>query len=292
MSLLDGFEHIVEQDVPLAPHTRLRIGGMAAYFAQPNNLEELCGLIERFHKNEIPIRTIGKGSNVLVPDEGFGGLVIHLSAPAFCQMEVKENGLVCGGGIQLSHMISTAAAEGFSGPEQLVGIPGTVGGALHENTSSHAGNIGAWVKKATVVTATGQVIERDEDDLNFAYRESSLSELAIVSAEFEFSSEPKEDLVKRMQKQWILSKSRQPMMDERCAFVFKDHGGMAIEKILERVDLVGASVGDVSVSDRHSNYFVAEEGAKSADFLKLVELVRSQVHEKTEIELDLGVDVW
>ncbi len=292
MSLLDGFEHIVEENVPLAPLTRLRLGGMAHYLAEPTNQTELESLVQRFHQAGVPIKVLGAGGNVLIPDEGFGGLVIQLSAPAFTEIAVEGNRIVCGGGVQLSHFVSVAVREGFSGPEQLVGIPGTVGGALHLNTSAHGENIGTWTRKATAVTGKGDVVVREAADLNFSYRKSSLTELAIISAEFEFESEPAEALLKRMQKLWIARKAKQPMLDEPCAYVFKDHGGSTASQLLEQAGIQGIRVGGVEISDRDPNFIVARENATSSDFLKLVELVKAQVHERLEIELELSVDVW
>ena len=117
MSLLSGFEHIVREDEPLAPFTRLNIGGSAKYFAEPTNREELIGLVKRFSSHDLPIRLIGSGSNLLVRDEGVPGLVIHLGAPEFCQISVTDKGLKTGGGARLSQFVSTAVREGFAGPE-------------------------------------------------------------------------------------------------------------------------------------------------------------------------------
>lgn len=292
MSLLEGFEHIVQENVPLAPLTRLRLGGMAHYLAQPTSKEELVGLVQRFHQAEVPIKILGNGANVLVPDEGFGGLVVQLSAPAFCEISVDGNRMVAGGGVQLSHFVSVAVREGFAGPEQLVGIPGTVGGSLHLNTSVHGGNIGTWTRQATVITAKGELLVREVNDLNFSYRKSSLTELAIVGAAFEFEKETPEVLGKRMQKLWIVRKARQPMLDEACAYVFKDHGGTGASSLLEEAGIQGIRVGGVEISDRDPNFFIAHEDATAADFLKLVELVKAQVHERLNVALELSVDVW
>lgn len=292
MNLIEGFEHIVEENVPLAPFNRLRLGGLAAYFAQPTNSQELGKLIERFSQQSIPIKLLGSGSNVLIPSEGFGGLVISLSAPEFSEIRVKGPRVIAGGGAQLPHFVSVAVREGFAGPEQLVGIPGTVGGSLHLNTSAQGGNIGTWVRQATVLTSKGEVITRQAADLNFSYRRSSLNELAIVAAEFEFESEPSATLVKRMQKLWIVRKSKQPRLDEPCAYVFKDHGGSTASQLLEQAGVQGLRVGGIEISDRDPNFFVARENATSGDFLKLVDVVKTQVAERLSIDLETGVDVW
>ena len=203
MSLLSGYEHIVRENEPLAPFTRLKIGGVAEYFAEPTNNEELTGLVKQFSEANLPIRLIGSGTNLLINDTGVKGLVIHLAAPDFCTIAVNENRITVGGGTRLSHFVATAVREGLSGPEQLVGLPGTIGGALHNNTDAHGVDIGTWVESAEVLTRAGERITREKESLSFSYRQSSLSELVILKAEFVLEKEPPENLTKAMQKLWI-----------------------------------------------------------------------------------------
>lgn len=292
MSLFAGLEHVVQQDVPLASFNSLRIGGNAAYFAVPTSPSELQEVVRRARAAGLPMRVLGDGANVLISSQGWHGLVIQLSAPDFTAISVTPNGLSVGGGTKLAHFVSMAAREGFKGPEQLVGIPGTIGGALHVNTSTTGGNIGAWVKQATVLTAAGEVLVRKREQLNFSYRQSSLNELAIIAAEFEFEREPSELVVRRMQKLWIVRKSKQPLLDEPCAYVFKDHGGSTATQVLTKAGAQGMKSGAVEISDRDPNFFVARQGATSADFLDLVAKTKQQVSERLAIDLELAVDVW
>lgn len=292
MGLFDGLEHIVRENEPLAGFTRLRIGGVAEYFGEPTNLDELLELIRRAAAEGLPIRLIGGGSNLLVSDEGVPGLVLHLSAPAFSQIRVEDQQLVVGGGAALSHFISTAVREGFSGPEQLVGIPGSVGGALHENTGTSNADISSWVQTVSVVTRTGEKLVRKPDEMNFAYRQSSLNELVILEASFQFERESPADLTRRMQKLWIMRRARQPMSQENAAYVFKDHGGEAAGKLIDLAGLKGTRIGQVQISDRDSNFIVAESGAKSDDVLRLIELIASRVHDRLAIKLEQGLRVW
>ena len=292
MELTEGFEHIVRKNEPLAGLTRLRLGGVAEYFAEPTNVDELVGLIKRFNEHELPIRMIGNGSNIVIRDEGVPGLVIHLSAPEFCKIEVNGNKISAGGGTQLSHFVSTAVREGLSGPENFAGLPGTVGGALHSNADANGVSIGTWVQSAMVVTRTGEVLARSRNEMNFAYRQSSLSELAIVSAEFEFEQESADELTKRLQKLWIVQRANQPSYAENAAYIFKDHGGESASKLIEQAGLKGTRVGDVEISERDANYFVAGPNATCDEVVRLVELVRSQVNERLEIDLQPGITIW
>jgi UDP-N-acetylmuramate dehydrogenase len=292
LSLTSGFEHIVRENEPLAAHTSLKLGGAAQYFAEPTSADELVALVKRCADDQIPVRLLGGGSNLLVRSEGVEGCVILLSAPEFSQIKVEGNTMTAGGGAKLSHFIATAAREGFSGPEQLVGIPGTVGGALHNNTGHHGVDFGSWVQSAQVLTRDGQIATRDSDALSFSYRQSSLTELVILEGKFTFDTEPADELTRRMQKLWIVRRAAQPESDENSAYMFKDHGGESASKLIADVGLSGESVGAVHVSDRDPNFFVANPGATSAQVLELMDKVRQQVAERLEIELQDAIQIW
>lgn len=292
MDLWSGLEHVVRDQEPLAPHTWLRIGGAAEFFAEPTTIDELATLVRRCHENEIPIRLLGGGSNLLVRDQGVPGLVIHLGAAAFADIQVKGRTLLAGGGAKLSHVVSTAVREGLGGLETLVGIPGTLGGALHHNASSTSGDIGQWARAASVMTRTGEVLTRQHKDLRFAYRESSLDELVILSAAFELESDDPVELTKRMQKQWIVKKAAQPLSNHNAAFVFKDPVGTSAAALIDEAGLKGTKIGDVEVSDRFGNFFIAGPKASSEDVLRLIELVRIHVNERLGILLETCLEVW
>lgn len=292
MLLLSGFEHLVRQAEPLAPHTWFQLGGPAEFFAEPRTADELQGLVRRCLDEELPVRLLGGGSNVLVRDEGVPGMVIRLAEPAFAEIKVAAGRLTAGGAAKLGHVISSAVREGLAGLEALVGIPGTIGGALHGNAGSRGGDIGQWTRRATVMTRSGEIIERQRDELVFAYRESSLDELAILSAEFELEAEDSEELTKRMQQQWIVKKASQPLGHQSAGCIFKNPRGMSAGMLIDQAGLKGTRIGGAEVNDRHANFIVAEPGAASQDVLRLIELVRSRVADRIGIELELEIQVW
>jgi UDP-N-acetylmuramate dehydrogenase len=292
VSLLSGYEHIVRENEPLAPFTRLKIGGTAEYFAEPTNEEELTGLVKQFSEANQPVRLIGSGTNLLINDTGVKGLVIHLAAPDFCTIAVNENRITVGGGTRLSHFVATAVREGLAGPEQLVGLPGTIGGALHNNTDAHGVDIGSWVESAEVLTRAGERITREKDSLSFSYRQSSLSELVILKAEFVLEREPAENLTKAMQKLWIVRRSKQPSSELQAAYMFKDLGGEQAGDLIERAGLKGTRAGKVELLDSDPNFFVAEAGATSEDVLSLLKTVQTQVSERLEQTLEPAIQIW
>lgn len=292
MSLFDSFAHIVRENENLASYTRLNIGGAAEYFAEPTNQDELVGLVKLCHANKLAIRLIGSGSNILVSDKGVSGVVMHLAAPAFGQIEVTDKGLIAGGGAKLSQFVSTAVREGFAGPEQMVGLPGTIGGALHSNTAAHGVEFGNWVRSAEVLTRTGDIEQRTAESMSFSYRQSSLNELVILRATFEFETEPAAELTKAMQKLWITRRANQDATEQRSAYIFEDVGGELASDILQQAGVAGASVGKVSIAEHDLNLLVVEPGADSNQVLELIEQLKQTVKEKTEVELQTAIQVW
>jgi UDP-N-acetylmuramate dehydrogenase len=292
MSLITGFEKIVRPSEPLAMHTWFQLGGPAEYFAEPNTVEELTALVRRCHDEGIEVRLLGQGSNILVRDEGVPGLVLHLSAPVFCGIRIEGKTIVAGGGALLGRVVTTAVHGGLSGLETLIGIPGTIGGALHGNAGANGGNLGQWTLQATVVTATGEVAQRDGDDLVFDYRESSLDDLVILETHCELQEDDPRQLAQRMQKHWIVKKASQPMGHQSAGCVFKNPRGVGAGKLIDDAGLKGTRIGGALVSDRHANFIIAEPECTSLDVLRLIELVRGQVRDRMGVELELEMEIW
>ncbi len=292
MTLPKAFEPFVKRDEPLAGHTWFHLGGPAEYFAEPRTVEELQALVRHCRAHEVAIRLLGGGSNILVREEGVRGVVVHLSASAFTAISVAKQVLTAGGGAALGHAISTSVREGLAGLEALVGIPGTIGGALHGNAGSRGGDIGQWTCQATVMTRDGQILERSRQELVFAYRESSLDELVILSAQFQLEQDDPQELTKRMQKQWIVKKASQPLGHQSAGCIFKNPRGMSAGMLIEQAGLKNTRVGQAEVSERHANFIVAEQGATSQDVLQLIELVRGRVLDRLGIELETEIEVW
>lgn len=286
------FSSITRTDVPLAGDTWLKVGGPAQYVVEPRSVDELASVVRWARENETPIRVLGGGSNVLVRDEGVPGVVLRLTHECFRQVDVDGSSLTAGGGALLSHAVSESVAAGLSGLEMLVGIPGTVGGAIRGNAGSRAGEIGAVVSAVEVMTASGEIFTRTDDELSFAYRSSSVNELVVLSATFALKEEPIDDVAKRMRTQWVQRKATQPYGFQSAGCIFKNPRGLSAGELIDKAGLKGTRVGQAEVSDRHANFIVTEEGATSADVHKLIDLIRSRVHEAHGIELETEVISW
>lgn len=292
MAIASEFESIIKPSHPLARRTWLGLGGPAEYFAEPRSVDELIALVGRCGDEGIATRLLGGGSNLLVREEGVSGMVISLADPAFGETSVSGSTLKAGGGASLAHVINESVRAGLAGLEPLVGIPGTVGGALHGNAGSRGGDVGQWASSATVLTRSGEVCERQRDELVFAYRESSLDELAILDVSFDLEQDDAEQLTKRMQKQWIVKKADQPMSHQRTACLFKNPRGMSASMLIEQAGLAGASVEGAELSSRHSNFVVVADDAKSSHVLKLIDQIRSRVAERLGVELETQLEIW
>ncbi|TWU20851.1 UDP-N-acetylmuramate dehydrogenase [Bythopirellula polymerisocia] len=292
MTLVSGFEKIVRTSEPLAHRTWLKIGGPAAFFAEPKSVDQLAALVRRCREEDVPIRILGGGSNLLVRDDGVAGMVLSLASGDFAELSIRGNQLTAGGGAKLAHAISESVRSGLAGLEPLVGIPGSIGGALHGNSGSRAGDIGQWACRATVMTRAGELFQRDREDLVFAYRQSSLDELVILSADFLLEEDDPEQLTKRMQKQWIVKKAGQPLSHQNVASIFKNPRGMSAGMLIDQAGLKGTRIGGVEVSQRHANFIVAGEGATSQDVLRLIDTIRSRVAERLGVELETELEIW
>jgi UDP-N-acetylmuramate dehydrogenase len=292
MSFLAGFEKIVRQGEPLAMHTWFQLGGTAEYFAEPETPEQLLALLRRCKENQKTVRVLGRGSNLLVRDEGVKGVVVRLSAPAFHHISADGHTVTAGGGASLGRVVTTAVHHGLSGMETLIGIPGTIGGALHGNAGAHGGDVGQWTTHATVVTVAGELLERDRHDLAFSYRESNLDDLVILEAKFELEEDEPRELARRMQKHWIVKKAAQPLGHQCAGCVFKNPRGASAGELIEAAGLKGTRIGGASVSERHAGFIIAEPECTSTDVLRLIHLIRDQVRDRMGVELDLEIEVW
>lgn len=290
--LLDQFKSFVRENVPLAPYTWLQLGGNAKYFAEPADAEQLQRLVAEASRHSIAIRLLGGGSNVLVKDSGFDGLVIQLIAPAFQKIGIQGNRVTCGGGVRLSHLVTACVANGLAGVEHLVGIPGTVGGALRANSGTEEGDIGHAVREAQMLRRNGDLVNVTGNQLAFSHRRSSLDELAILEATLELQPGDVKYLTKREQTFWILKRSRQPNHPTRSALAFIDPDGESAGELIHRTGFSGLIEGSVQMNATHPNYITAGTGATADQVLALLEKVKKGVHEKTGVRLQPHLVVW
>lgn len=289
---LDDFAAITRPKEPLAPYTYLKVGGPAERLVQPRTREELAAVVRICRQNNVPLRVLGGGCKVLVRDQGVPGVVLRLTGPAFTGISIEGRGVRAGAGAPLSALISEAALHGLAGPEMLVGIPGTVGGAVRCNAGDRSGEIGELIRAVEVVDAQGQIQFRDRDDLRFAAGWSNLDEPVLLSAEFELEVDQPDAIVKRMRKAWIHRKAGQPLSFQAAGRIFKNPRGFSAAALIEQAGLARTKVGGAEISERDANCIMAHPGASARDVLRLIDLVRSRVRERFNVDLELDIAIW
>jgi UDP-N-acetylmuramate dehydrogenase len=251
----------------------------------------LCAVVHRCADKKLPLRLLGNGCNVLVKDEGVDGVVLRLKEPAFTQVSIEGRRVRAGCGMALSSLISHTARHGLAGLETLVGIPGTVGGALRQNAGERSGEIGQYLRRVDAVDRTGHVQTRDRDELAYGSGDTD-EDPVLLSADFELDSDAADAIVKRMRKAWITRKQSQPFSFQAACRVFKNPRGLSAAGLIAQAGLAGTKVGGAEISERDANYIIAHPGATSRDVLRLIDLVRTRVLERFNAELELELSVW
>jgi UDP-N-acetylmuramate dehydrogenase len=284
MSDIDALVEIglVRREVPLGPLTTYKAGGPAAYFAEVASGDELAALIESGLTARHPLLVLGRGSNLVVADSGFDGLVIKLVGE-FTAASVSETRVEAGGATPLPRLARLAVDAEVLGLEFFVGVPGSVGGAIRQN----AGCFGTETKDRLVVAeivdlVTGEGSDRDPESLDLAYRHSNVAaEELVISATFQGHRGDPTAGKEKMREITRWRKEHQPGGTLNAGSVFKNPPGMTAGELIDSLGLKGMQVGDVAVSEKHANFFVAGPGATSGDIRRLVQAVKDTVFERS-----------
>lgn len=292
MSIPEALQHFVRSDESLAPLVYLGIGGPAHFFAEPVDLAQLKDVVRWASESRLPLRILGSGSNVLVRESGFDGVVVSLAAAALSGLHVEGTRLTAGAGGKLSHAVVKSVGSGLAGLEHLVGIPGSVGAAVVGNVSSGGREIGSSVAKVTVLRSDGTTKALDQTEIGFAHRSTALSGMLVIDVEFALESSESAALTKRMQKLWITRNANLPSDRDRLAMPFVDPDTISARELIQNVGLAGIREGDVELDGTQPHYLIANPGATSDQCLKLIERVREQVLLQTGIDLQLNLQIW
>jgi UDP-N-acetylmuramate dehydrogenase len=276
-------------DEPLSSHTSLHLGGRAKYFMMAENTKNISGAISFSKERELPIYMIGWGSNILFSDEGFSGMVI--CTERMKKIEVNGFKMIAEAGTGLSEIIKVAKESSLGGIEELIGIPGSVGGASVMNASAFDCGIGEYIRTAKVLK-NGEELKLSE--IEFDYRKSSLSGEIVLEIEFEFDEKEKKDIEDKIIEIMEIRKRKHPFISEEigtCGSVFKNPEGTSAGELIEKAGCKGMNVGSVRVSEKHCNFFLTVPGATSEDFVDLIRRVRDRVKNNSGVDLELEVKV-
>ncbi|MEO1524053.1 MAG: FAD-binding protein [Planctomycetota bacterium] len=292
MTIPDELKHLIRTDEPLAPLVWLGIGGPARFYAEPLDFAQFAEVQRWALESQLTLRVIGGGSNLLVRESGFDGVVVSLSSAETSGFAINENRLTVGAGAKLSHAVVKAIGNGLGGLGHLIGIPGTVGAAVVGNVSSGGREIGSLVESVSVMEPDGTLKRWPAADCGFTHRKTSLTGTTIVDVEFRLEPGDQNDLTKQCQKLWIARNASRPAQPDRIAMPFIDPDGMPVRELIQNVGLAGIREGDVALDSNEPQYLVTHSGATSDQCLKLIDRVREQVLLQTGIDLQLNLQIW
>jgi UDP-N-acetylmuramate dehydrogenase len=274
-------------DVSMAPLTTFRIGGPAALYLEPNDLDDLVAASEAIGKADLPYAILGKGSNVLVDDEGFAGLVIRLGA-GFRWSARDGSKLVAGGAMPLPALAGVALRHELDGLAFGVAIPASVGGAVRMNAGAHGGQMSDVVATVEVFElASATTASCSAEDAGFGYRRSRLPDDAIVVAAALILRPGDTDAIRAemdMARAW--RRETQPIAEPNCGSVFTNPPDGHAAALIEAAGLKGESVGGAHVSMKHANFIIAGPGATAADVRALIATIRDRVAASSGIVLE------
>ncbi len=296
-------EHLL-RDESLAKYTAARLGGPAdwLYIAKSSGQGEAAAALETLSKvvstawdEGTPVRVLGGGANVLVSGKGVRGLVVinRISEVKFGNWHGRCN-VSAAAGTSLSTLSHRCEARGFAGAEWMVSVPGTVGGAIVNNSGAHGGDMAQIVENVVVAEPSGPKLYNC-DDMGFAYRHSMLKErtdrrFLVLLATFAFRPEDSKVMSARMQEYTAFRKRTQPS-GASLGSIFKNPTGDYAGRLIEAAGLKGHTIGGVQVSPIHANFFINTGNASPEDYYALIQHVRRTVHEQTDVELEMEIEL-
>lgn len=285
-------KNILRYDEPLARHTTFGIGGPAKILAEPQDVEALKELIHYAAGRRMKVCVIGSGSNLLVRDRGYRGMVIKLRRGKFQKITVSGDVIASGAGAPLPKLIAAARRSSLGGLEGLTGIPGTVGGAVMMN-AGYKSSIGDHVDCIRAMDMKGRIRTFVKDDLKFGYRRSNLEGYIILEAEFRLEKTKAGNIERDIKELSAHRKQTQPIGSRSAGCIFKNPQGENISagRLIDLCGLKGRKVGGAVVSDKHANFIINSEFASSKDVLHLIKLVQRRVKKRMNVDLEMEVKV-
>jgi UDP-N-acetylmuramate dehydrogenase len=282
--LLKGFRGEVLRNEPLSRHTSLKVGGPAVIFVIPDDMDDLRTLLRIAAAEKLPCLLLGGGNNLLVGDGGFPGVVISLRK--FRDLQRLEGGLIAAGaGVTNGSLVRYTEEQRLTGLEFLIGIPGTVGGALGMNAGAHGEEI--LDRVATLTTMLdGETKVTSKADLVYGYRTLQLSPgEIIVSAVFRLDDAGPEVIEERIERFLAHRRNAQRVSQPNAGSFFRNPPGEQAWRLIDRAGLRGERIGGAGVSEQHANFLVNLGGATARDFIELAALIKEKVKAVTGIEL-------
>lgn len=283
-------EGTLQENLPLASHTTFRTGGAAAFFVSPKTEEGLAALLARLRETETPYFILGRGSNLLVSDRGYPGVIVSLREfmnGIFCEGTT----ITAGGGAMLYEIAKEAEKRGLAGLEFAAGIPGTAGGALRMNAGAYGSEMKDVVLHARLLRPDGEICTLENRELAFRYRGSLVEDSGdvVLSVAYGLTEDDPLKIRERTEELLLRRREKQPLEYGSAGSTFKRPEGYFAGKLIEDCGLKGARIGDACVSTKHAGFIVNLGNASSEDVYRLILKVQDTVYEKTGVRLEREV---
>ncbi len=282
----------VRFNCPMARYTTFRVGGPVDALLEAGSVAELRRLVPFLKRARIPYLVVGRGSNLLVRDRGLEGVAILLTGSLARFREAAGPGVLAGAGLALARLLAHCRERGLGGLEFLAGIPGSVGGAVAMNAGAFGGEIADRISRIRIVTPEGGVVGMARSRLDFSYRGLRIpGGSVIVEAGFDLVRDNGHAVGERMSEYLERRRATQPLEYPSAGSVFRNPGGAAAGRLIERAGLKGERIGGAMISEKHANFIVNTGGATAGDILALVYMIRERVREETGVQLEPEIRV-
>lgn len=291
-----------ELDAPIGRDSWFGAGGTADVLLHPHDPDALAELVRRCRRHDVPLRILGEGANLLVDDEGVGGLVVRLDRPAFRGLERNADGAVelvrIGGGADLAKSLMELARSGLAGLEPLMGVPASIGGAIRMNAGGAFGSIGDAVHAVTCLDAHGEVRTYPASELRFEYRRTNIPDPIVLSAVFRVTPDDPVRLRDRIKEIAAYKKRTQPLAEKSAGCMFRnpddpDTGErISAGRIIDECGLKGLRLGSAEISPVHANFLTVDRGGRANDAILLGDEIIRRVRDHRGITLEREVVVW
>lgn len=284
--LTQGFQGAIREDEPLSEHTTFRIGGPADLWLEPENLESLQAALKVVVDHDVPYFLIGDGSNLLVSDDGFRGVIIRLGG-GFRQIDYRGSSLISGAAVSLKDLTHEAQRHGLEGIAPLCGIPGSVGGGVIMNAGAYGADLADTLDWVEVIEPGESSVRMAKSEITFGYRQAVELQGKVVTAIcLQLRPGNPDDIQAEMDRFDGLRAQSQPLEFPSAGSVFKRPPGDYAGRVLEAVGAKGLTIGGAQVSTKHANFIINRGNAKAADVLALIRELRKRVRDEFGIELE------
>ncbi|MBB48876.1 MAG: UDP-N-acetylenolpyruvoylglucosamine reductase [Phycisphaerae bacterium] len=290
-------------DHPIGKDTWYAVGGRADMLLRPRTTEALSRIVRRCHESDVPVRILGSGANLLVADEGVGGIVVSLDHPHFKEVSYNLDGapelIRAMAGADMQKTMHETVRRGLGGLEQMAGIPASIGGALTMNAGGAFGEIADSLHAVACLDRRGEIVIYPRESLEMGYRTTNLPDAPILWGTFKLMDRDPLLLRERVKEIFQYKRKSQPMADKSAGCAFRNpidpQTGERISAgmLIDRANLKGRCVGEAEVSQCHGNFLVMKTGAgKASDLVRLIDVVKQAVHADSGIELETEVVIW